>query len=300
MNTPPVRIGALLIILAASAAILWFQSDDPEPVAQETVAAPAGPRAQLPGRALPAFATQAVPVASLSQQVDALIATRDPAKAYAAYRLLANCISFNRDGDRLIFDQEDASHWNDDGTLPGFRSMTDAEKRHDAGFCGQMTERMRQSRIDYLDVAARAGIAGAVLEQVEQGPFGDRSALATRPDDPLVREWKARVQTQFFRLAEQDADAGTLSYLAVALMMGNNVLDADSALAYRYGAAFGMILADIQGPGGGMEKLYGPDGILTQQAASQLTPSERSAQLVEARRIADLARLHRQQQQTSR
>jgi hypothetical protein len=28
---------------------------------------------------------------------------------------------------------------------------------------------------------------------VEEGPFGDPSALETRPDDPLVKEWKDKV-----------------------------------------------------------------------------------------------------------
>lgn len=292
-------IGGSVALGAAVVATAWWLSAT-ETVPERAAPAPSLPAAHAePARNVPVPAVQAAPEATLASQVDALVATHDPQKTYVAFQLLRDCINYLRDGDRMIFDNDDIK-LRTDGSLPGFRGMTAEEQRHDAVFCATMTERMRQSRIDYLDVAARAGIAGAVLEQVEQGPFGDRSALATRPDDPLVREWKARVQTQFFRLAEQDADAGTLSYLAVALMMGNNVLDADSALAYRYGAAFGMILADIQGPGGGMEKLYGPDGILTQQAASQLTPSERSAQLVEARRIADLARLHRQQQQTSR
>jgi hypothetical protein len=289
--------GSVLLGVAVGATAWWLSAT--ETVPERAAPAPSLPAAHAePARSAPVPAMQAAPEATLASQVDALVATHDPQKTYAAFQLLRDCINYLRDGDRMIFDNDDIK-LRTDGSLPGFRGMTAEEQHHDAVFCATMTERMRQSRIDYLDIAARAGIAGAVLEQVEQGPFGDRSALATRPDDPLVREWKARVQTQFFRLAEQDADAGTLSYLAVALMMGNNVLDADSALAYRYGAAYGMILADIQGAGG-MEKLYGPDGILTRQAASQLTPSERSAQLLEARRIADLARLHRQQQQASR
>lgn len=296
MNKPPVRIGALLITLAASAAILWFQSDDLEPAPAESAALPVTPRVQAAGPVAPMLATQAVPVASLAQQVDALIATRNPHQAYAAYRLLADCVSFNRDGDRLIFDQDDAKHWNDDGTLPGFRSMTDAEKRHDAVFCGQMTERMRQSRIDYLAFAAQNGVPGAAIAQVSEGPFGDRSALATRPDDPLVREWKARVQEQLARVADTQADLAALNYLSAMRMVGNDVFDKDPALAYRYGVAMSLIYRDLSGPENVMARQYSPDSPLMQAAAANLTLQERGAQLAEAQRIADVARARRQRE----
>lgn len=287
--------GSVVLGAAVVATAAWLS-------ATETAFDPAAPAPPLPAAPAaqvtraPAPATPVAPEITLAGQVDALVATRDPEKTYAAFRLLRDCINYLRDGDRMIFDPEDIQHRND-GSLPGFRGMTADEQRHDAVFCATMTERMRQSRMDYLAFAAQAGIPGAVLEQVEQGPFGDRTALTTRPGDPLVREWKARVQTQLFRLAEQDADVGTLSYLAAALMIGNEVIDQDPVLAYRYGVAYGMILADIQGPDSEMGKLYGPDGSMTRQAASQLPLPERSAQLLEARRIADLARLHRQQQQ---
>jgi hypothetical protein len=289
-------MGALLIILAASAGILWFQSDEPVPAPVDGAVAAVVPRAQVAGQPAPVLATPAVPIASLSAQVDALIATRDPHKAYAAYRLLADCASFNRDGDRLIFDQEDAKHWHDDGTLPGFRSMTDAEKRHDALFCGQMTERMRQSRIDYLAFAAQNGVPGAAIEQASEGPFGDRSALATRPDDPLVKEWKARVQEQLARVADTQADLAALNYLSAMRMVGNEVFDKDPALAYRYGVAMSLIYRDLSGPDNVMARQYSPESPLMQAAGANLTMQERSVQLAEAQRIADIARARRQRE----
>lgn len=51
-----------------------------------------------------------------------------------------------------------------------------------------MTERMRLSRFDYLAVAVKAGISGALIQMATEGPFGDSTALSTRPDDPLVQE----------------------------------------------------------------------------------------------------------------
>jgi hypothetical protein len=289
-------IGGSVVLGAAIVATAgWLSATATAPeLATSAAALPVAPAAlALPA---PKPAMLAAPGAALADQVDALVATRDPEKTYAAFRLLRDCTNYHRDGDRLIFDNDELRHRND-GSLPGFRGMTDDEKRHDAVFCATMTERMRQSRIDYLAFAAQAGVPAAVLEQIEQGPFGDRSALSTRPADPLVREWKARVQAQLFRLAEQDADVDALSYLSAALQIGNEVIDRDPVLAYRYGVAYGMILGDLQGPDSVTGKLYGLDGSMTRETAAQLTPSERDAELLEARRIADLARARRQQQQ---
>jgi hypothetical protein len=35
----------------------------------------------------------------------------------------------------------------------------------------------------------QGGVPGAASAWIEQGPFGDKSALDQRPDDPLVAEW---------------------------------------------------------------------------------------------------------------
>jgi hypothetical protein len=289
-------IGGSVVLGAAVVATAWWLSATGT-VPELAAAAPPLPAAHAPQVThAPTPATPAAAEDTLAGQVDALVVTRDPQKTYAAFRLLRDCATYNRDGDRLIFDTEESVHRND-GSLPGFRGLTADEKRHDAVFCARMTERMRQSRLDYLAFAAEAGVPGAVLEQIEQGPFGDRSALSTRPGDPLVREWKARVQSQLFRLAEQDANVDALSYLSAALQIGNEVIDRDPLLAYRYGVAYGMIMSDIQGPDSVTGKLYALDGSMTRETAAQLTPSERNAELLEARRIADLARLHRQQQQ---
>ena len=77
------------------------------------------------------------------------------------------------------------------------RGMTEREKQHDARLCGPMTERERQARLDYLAIALEAGVRGAAEAFLEAGPFGDPSALQTRPDDPLVKEWKATARAEW-------------------------------------------------------------------------------------------------------
>ncbi len=288
-----IGIALLLSALALIGAAIWEQPDEHVAVAPPaaTRPAPAQPIAPAPATAVPA-----APPPSLAAQVDALIATRDPQKAYNAYRLLADCISFNRDGDRLIFETEEGLPHRNDGALPGFRTMTEPEKRRDAVLCASLTERMRQSRIDYLALAARSGIPAAAIGQASEGPFGDRSALKTRPGDPLVQAWKAQVQEQLARIADEQADVGVLSYLSAMRSVGDDVFDKDPALAYRYGVAMALIMQELAGPDNETAKLYRADGILMQNAASTLTMQERAAQLTEARRIADTARARRQRE----
>jgi hypothetical protein len=284
-----IGVALALAALVLIATAIWEQPDiNPGPAAPAVATSPA-PKPHIAPAPVTALAT--VPAASLAAQVDALIATRDPQKAFEAYRLLADCATFNRDGDRLIF-EDDVPHQND-GVLPGFRAMTEPEKRRDAVLCAAMTERMRQSRIDYLTIAARAGIPGAAIAQVSEGPFGDRSALKTRPNDPMVQEWKAQVQEQLTRIAEEQADVGVLSYLSAMRMVGNDVFEKDPALAYRYGVAMGLIMQELVGADNEMARLYRPDGGMMQNAASSLTMQERAAQLAEAQRIADTARTRR-------
>jgi len=99
----------------------------------------------------------------------------------------------NREYDRMIFDVEEVTQHRN--MIP-YRGMNDSEKQRNSKLCAGMSERTRVSRFDYLASAAKAGTSGAVIQMAKEGPFGDRSALATRPGDPLVQEWKANVLAQ--------------------------------------------------------------------------------------------------------
>ncbi|GJJ04200.1 hypothetical protein RugamoR64_47380 [Duganella rhizosphaerae] len=116
---------------------------------------------------------------TLAQQVDRLAATGRPADAYDAYWLVQNCIDFQRTGDLAVADGD------------FMRPANVAEKSAEKLLCADMTERMKTARLEYLTLAAKAGIDGADLTFLQTGPFGDPSALESRPDDPLVRAWKA-------------------------------------------------------------------------------------------------------------
>lgn len=230
---------------------------------------------------------------TLAEQVDRLVASGNPQAAFDAYRLLSNCATFNRDGDRLMFDLQDMRRA--DGGLPGFRSMTDAEKAHDARLCAGMTERMRVSRIDYLAIAARAGVMGAAIQMAVEGPFGDLTALQTRPDDPLVQAWKQEVQA-LLEKAANDADIDALEYISFRQQNGDAVFDRNPALAYRYGVARGLIYRDMMGPTDTLHILYAPDGELMRTVGAELSTGQRAAEVAAATRIAALARARLKQQ----
>jgi len=288
-------IGLLAIFALAAGLFAWQRQPVDAPAAQ----APAPPPSSRPAQvaAQPSVRSQPMPVLPdeppLNVQVDRLLATHDPADAYRAYRLVADCATFNLNHDRIIFDEQELKHWTRD-SLPGFRAMTDDEKRHDAKLCSGLTERERQSRLDYLATAARAGVPGAAIDFATEGPFGDPSALQTRPGDPLVQEWKATALAQLTRAAESGADLGAIRYLANAYAIGSVPAERKPLLAYRYFVASSLIDEDLIGPGP-MSRTLAEQRESLSAMVQNFSPEQRAAELTAARRIADLARAQREQ-----
>jgi hypothetical protein len=225
---------------------------------------------------------------SLTQQVDGLMVTHDPAKAYLAYRLLADCAEFNKEHDRLTFDQAVLKKPKP-GYLPGFRGLTEREKLDETKLCNGMTERERQIRLDYLAIAAKAGVTAAAVAFAQEGPFGDPTALTTRPSDPLVREWKALAIAQLTSAAEAGGELLAMNYLIGQYGSGSDIAEKNLPLTYRYELAMGLIYRDLVGPGIGLPKLFAEDSEMMIAAAKELSPEERAAQVDAARRIAGIA-----------
>ncbi|MFK3736672.1 hypothetical protein [Massilia sp. TN1-12] len=268
----------------------WFaRRDDATPAEVRPAAPPSVQRPLSPAQA-PAPARSSLPVPADTPpnqriQVERLLASHDPHDAFAAYELVARCAAFNVEHDAPVFDEEELKHWKGD-TVPGFRGMTAPEKEREARVCDGMTERERQSRLDYLAIAAAADVPGAAIAYAREGPFGDPSALETRPDDPLVKEWKTRAAGQLAQAAEMDADLSALAYLAGENFNGSGLTARDPLLAYRYTTAMAMIYADMFGPNHPMARM---------NDEADLTPAQRDAEQAAARRIADRARERRKQ-----
>lgn len=221
---------------------------------------------------------------SLSKQVQELVETHDPEKLYLAYGLLADCVEFNRDHDRMIYDEELRKKSPDNAF--GYRHMTEQEKQRDTMRCGAMSERERQSRLDYLAAAAKAGVPGSAIAFLREGPFGDPSALTTRPDDPLVQEWKALARAQLIAEAEAGTDPGVVNYIATEYAAGSPTFERNAGLAYRYFLANGLIHGEILGPDSDIAKFFAEDSALMDSIGKDLSPAERAAELAAARQIA--------------
>jgi hypothetical protein len=288
MRTVRDKLGLAAIVAVAAGTLFALMTRDQPPTLPAPVPAAVQPAAQSPAPGLAWLQatgpqpSSAPPPLALAEQIDRLVATRDPAHAYAAYRLLADCISFNRDGDRIVF-EDSRAHRGD------IRALSADEKSRDALLCAGMTERMRQSRLDYLAIAAQAGVPGAAVAMATEGPFGDRTALATRPGDSLVQQWKANVNAQLAHAADS-GDLDALHYLTGMRKNGNALLTTDAAAAYRYGLALGMIEREVNGQDDVIGRLYRDDSGLMREMAAELSDEQRAEAVAAAGRIAEAHR----------
>jgi hypothetical protein len=295
MLTKRINVTLLVLAVAGTGVLIGNSKDDATatPAASPSlqVVAPT-PAAHAPVPHTPP-AVPGMPLeASLSEQVDRLLATHDPENALAAYLLLSHCDEFNRLHDRLMsVEAVTNGHANKDKVFD-YRGMTESEKQHDKMLCSPMTERMRQSRIDYLAVAAKAGVAGGSRLFAQEGPFGDRSALTSRPDDLLVQEWKKTARAQLMRDAET-GDSQALEYLWIQNITGNVLYEISPALVFRYGVAAGKIYEDINGATEASAWFFGAKSPFVQPRIKDMRPEQRAAEVVQAERIADTARQRR-------
>jgi len=252
----------------------------PLPVAPARAASPTVTASERPALPMPSGDV------SLSKQVQELVETHDPQKLFVAYWLLADCVEFNRDHDRLIFDPELLKKKPNADNVTGLRHMTEQEKQQDTKRCGAMTERERQSRLEYLAAAAKAGVAGSAVAFLREGPFGDPTALTTRPDDPLVKEWKALAKAQLTAEADAGTDPGAVNYIAVEYAGGSAAFEQNPRLAYRYFLANGLIQGELLGPDADVARFFAEDGDLMASMGKDLSPAERAAESAAARQIA--------------
>ena len=234
--------GIAIAALAAALALACWPAPDtdnagPGGAAQAAASAPRG-------RSLAAyFSIDAAPApgapqaaVTLAQQLERLAASGKPEDAYAAYNLLDDCIAFGREGRLPSLEFELG------------REMTADEKAAQQQLCAGMTQRQRDERLAYLATAARAGVPGAATLFLSEGPFGDRSALRNRPDDPLVQAWKRQAIAQLTSQADE-AELSSVSTLMMAYLRDGEVVRKDAPQAYGYLLALRMVYDDILTPG---------------------------------------------------
>lgn len=285
-------VGALVAVVAAAAAFMWHQLEAPaeEPAANAGLAAlpashPAPSAPAPPSRASARPTAVLVEDASLplAVHVERLLASRDPRQAYTAYMLVWSCARFNDRHDLAVHDSK----------LGASRPLNAGERQDMAKVCGAMTERERLARLDYLAIAVKAGVPGAAWAFAVEGPFGDPSALKTRPGDPLVQEWKATAVAQL-RQAAEAGDPLTLMVWGLENLSGSDLTDKQPALGYTYLLANGLIQGDRFGAKHVPAQTYADGSPLMNAMANALTPEQRAAAMVAARRLADKVKARRQ------
>ena len=160
-------------------------SDSPIREAREATEAapfPAPERDQRPSVAEPL---------TRAQQIDALLKTKNPVQAYAAYKLVQACM-FSRTHE---VEARESPSW--------------AQRHHwtpPTATCGDITPGQIVARLQGLGIAADAGVHGAMRDFATEGPDGAGWAV---PHDPVViAAWNERAKAQVKAgVASGDLDA---------------------------------------------------------------------------------------------
>jgi hypothetical protein len=150
-------------------------------------AAPASPEvARAPN-------ASAIPQLSKSQQLEALVSSRNPTDAYAAYRLVYECL-FSRSHAVEALARAKAK-----------KSPTPDEA------CGDLSPGQITTRMQWLNIAADAGVHGAAMDVNHEGPDGGWEYFR---DTPIYGEWEKRFEAQLAAgVTSADPDSLFMSYL---------------------------------------------------------------------------------------
>ncbi|MCC7598085.1 hypothetical protein IGS61_11340 [Janthinobacterium sp. FW305-129] len=277
MNVKFTSIAIAAAIAAVLALVYWPAPGGGAP--ESSTAAASAPA----GRSLESYLTidAAVPAAeapvvvSLAQRLERLAASGRAQDAYAAFNLIDDCIVFQREN-----------------RLPGLefelgREMTAEEKAAQQQLCGGLTQRQRDDRLAYLASAAQGGVPGAATLFLSEGPFGDRSALRNRPDDPLVQAWKRQAIAQLTAQADE-AELSSVATLMMAYLRDGEVVQKDAPQAYGYLLALRLVYDDILAPG--VTNPYQDEYWHWLQA--ELTPEQQAAAAAKGQAIAAKFRQH--------
>jgi hypothetical protein len=183
LSTVAAAIVAIAVLAVVRVATAPATVDVPQAARVATPRAAHAPRASaLAWREIPPASRASSESLSLQQRVERLQARGTARDRYQAFALLARC------ADAIDFDRYLKS-------LPAGPATARLRERYGDGSariataCGDLSARQVERRIELVAAAADDGVPGAASAWVEEGPFGDSSALTQRPDDPLVVQW---------------------------------------------------------------------------------------------------------------
>ena len=189
MNVVLQTVAAAIAVIAAliAAIVVATGSAAPEPRMPSGGVQPQ-PIAAAETRSIGAAAIRALPAsvvgegASLRQRVEHLLMPGTARERYQAFVVLTRCAR------ALDFDRYLKSLPANIDTLRLHERYGDGSARI-AAACGDLSARQLEQRVELAASAADDGLPGAAAAWVEEGPYGDKTALTQRADDPLVVEW---------------------------------------------------------------------------------------------------------------
>jgi len=185
--------------------------DVPRPAATWTDAATAAPE----------VARAASAPATLAAQVDRLSRSVDPVDAFAAYRLVTRCLW-----------ARDHEGWMTHHVLPGDRALLPTPQQS----CGDIASDQVQSRLQWLQRAALAGVHHAAAELLKEGSDGLGVTGSGDLDAPQNAAWKARVE-EAIDAGVRTCDTESLDYRVASYDSGLGVPQ-DRAMALMYWVAY--------------------------------------------------------------
>ena len=143
-----------------------------------------------------------------SQLVESYLRKSNPVDAFNAYKLLRDCVRARR-AEREGTTQQPSS----------------------AEVCGDITPAQIVGRIRALETAAQAGVKGAFIAYVWEGPDGSGEIITTpeRANDPSTAEYRGKV-AEYQRIAAENGDRSAL--IGMSIRAENEDRDYFMSLAY--------------------------------------------------------------------
>ncbi len=172
------------------------------------------------------------PISSRSVEISKLVESKSPVDAFRAYTIILGC--------KIAREEELAASLTksaDRDAQTVSRIVNGDFQKSTAAACGDIDNRLIAKRLDYLEIAANAGVPMAALRLASEGPWGDLNALKDRANDPSVLDWRRRV-SQLIEHAAENGDAMSIGSLVNQYSSGAGIIgQVNYAHALKYAVA---------------------------------------------------------------
>jgi hypothetical protein len=185
----------LCVVVVFSVRVSMPAADDvPMPTVPTPVAAPATGLA--PAGSSPDAEASKTPAgergSTKADDIDRLLASGKPEDAFTAYNLIHACLRARSIETELP-----------SAASPETRQWMEQEPKPGEA-CGNITPGQIVSRAQFAERAAQAGVRGAAMAYLMEGPRGDLALnMQAQPDDPVIAEWMQRSRAYVREAAER-------------------------------------------------------------------------------------------------